>query len=59
MNYFDEDGFGSRHADALLNESYYSGIEDEPVQDVRGLMKEEEEEMTIRLAQLMYGIKIK
>ena len=31
MNIYNDDGFGSRLADAIMNESYYSGIEDEKI----------------------------
>ena len=58
MNIFDYDGFGSRKADELLNESYYSGIEEQPILDAKGLTKEEENNITLRLVELMFGKKV-
>ena len=57
MNIFDDDGFGSRKADEILNESYYSGIEEQPILDAKVLTKEEENEITLRLVELMFGKK--
>lgn len=59
MNIFDADGFGSRMADEILNESYYSGIEEEPIQDVKRLTREDEEAITLHLVELMFGKKVK
>lgn len=55
MNYFNDDAFGSRIADALMNESYYSGIEEVKRQDTRCLTKAEENAIIKRLAELMKG----
>lgn len=55
MNHFNDDAFGSRLADAIMNESYYSGIEDEKRQDTKGLTKAEENAIIKRLAELMKG----
>ena len=54
MNYLNDDGFGSRLADELINESYYSGISDEE-QDTKRLTKSEENAIIKRLAELMKG----
>ena len=58
MNIFDADGFGSRKADEIFNESYYSGIEEQPILDAKGLTKEEENAITLRLVELMFGKKV-
>ena len=55
MNYFNDDAFGSRLADAIINESYYSGIEEVNRQDTKGLTKAEENAIIKRLAELMKG----
>jgi hypothetical protein len=55
LNYLNDDAFGSRLADAIMNESYYSGIEDEKRQDTKGLTKAEENAIIKRLAELMKG----
>ena len=55
MSYFNNDGFGSRFADSIINESYYSGVEEEKKQDVKGLTKAEENAIVRRLAELMKG----
>ena len=55
MNYSNDDAFGSRLADAIINESYYSGIEEVNRQDTRGLTKAEENAIIKRLAELMKG----
>lgn len=54
MNYLNDDGFGSRVADSIMNESYYSGISDEE-QDTKRLTKSEENAIIKRLAELMKG----
>ena len=53
---YNEDGFGSRIADDLINESYYLGV-DEPVeQDHMKILSRSEENLIIkRIAQLMKG----
>lgn len=55
MNHFNDDAFGSRLADAIINESYYSGIEEVNRQDTKGLTKAEENAIIKRLAELMKG----
>lgn len=55
MNYLNDDGFGSRLADELINESYYSGIQDEDEHDTKRLTKSEENAIIKRLAELMKG----
>jgi hypothetical protein len=55
MNYLNDDGFGSRLADELINESYYSGISDEEQEDTKRLTKSEENAIIKRLAELMKG----
>ena len=55
MNYSNDDAFGSRLADAIMNESYYSGIEEVNRQDTKGLTKAEENAIIKRLAELMKG----
>lgn len=55
MNHFNDDAFGSRLADAIINESYYCGIEDEEKQDTKSLTKAEENAIIKRLAELMKG----
>ena len=55
MNYSNDDAFGSRLADAIINESYYSGIEEVNRQDTKGLTKAEENAIIKRLAELMKG----
>lgn len=55
MNIFDDDGFGSRKADEIFNESYYFGIEEQPILDAKGLTKEEENAITLRIVELMFG----
>ena len=54
MNYLNDDGFGSRLADSIMNESYYSGIPDEE-QDTKRLTKSEKNAIIKRLAELMKG----
>lgn len=54
MNYLNDDGFGSRLADSIINESYYSGLLDEE-QDTKRLTKSEENAIVKRLAELMKG----
>jgi hypothetical protein len=55
LNHFNDDAFGSRLADAIINESYYSGIEEVNRQDTKGLTKAEENAIIKRLAELMKG----
>ena len=55
MNHFNDDAFGSRLADAIMNESYYSGIDEDKKQYTKGLTKAEENAIVRRLAQLMKG----
>lgn len=55
MSYFHDDGFGSRFADNIINESYYSGFEDDKRQETKGLTKAEENAIIKRLAELMKG----
>ena len=54
MDYLNDDGFGSRLADSIMNESYYSGIPYEE-QDTKRLTKSEENAIVKRLAELMKG----
>ena len=53
---YNEDGFGSRIADDLINESYYLGV-DEPVEQdhMKILSRSEENKIINRIAQLMKG----
>ena len=53
MNYLNDDGFGSRFADDIINGSYYDGVEDEHEKDTKGLTKAEENAIINRLIQLM------
>jgi hypothetical protein len=55
LNYINDDAFGSRIADALMNESYYSGIDDEIKQETKGLTKAEETIIIKRIAEIMKG----
>ena len=55
MDYLNDDGFGSRMADKLINESYYSGIQEEEEHDMKRLSKSEENAIIKRLAELMKG----
>ena len=52
MSYFNEDGYGSRVADFLINESYYNGV-DYKEEDVKKLTKAEESAIINRLIKLM------
>ena len=52
MSYFSEDGYGSRIADAFINESYYSGV-DYKEEDVKKLTKAEESAIINKLIKLM------
>lgn len=56
MNYLNEDGFGSRIADDIINGSYYDGV-DEREQDTKRLTKAEEKAITNRIIELMTGRK--
>lgn len=54
---YNEDGFGSRIADNLMNESYYLGVDDEPEEheNMKILSRSEENLIIKRIAQLMKG----
>jgi hypothetical protein len=52
LSYFNEDGYGSRLADVLINESYYNGVEYKE-EDVKKLTKAEESAIINRLIKLM------
>lgn len=56
MNYLNEDGFGSRIADNIINGSYYDGVEEQE-QDTKRLTKAEEKAITNRIIELMTGKK--
>lgn len=56
MNYLNDDGFGSRIADNIINGSYYDGVE-EHEQDTKHLTKAEEKAITNRIIELMTGKK--
>ena len=56
MNYLNEDGFGSRIADVIINGSYYDGVEEQE-QDTKRLTKAEEKAITNRIIELMTGKK--
>ena len=52
MSYFNEDGYGSRVADFLINESYYNGV-DYKEEDTKKLTKAEETAIINKLVKLM------
>ena len=53
---YNEDGFGSRIADNLMNESYYLGIDEpEEHENMKILSRSEENLIIKRIAQLMKG----
>ena len=54
VNHFN-DAFGSRVADAIMNESYYSGIDEYQKQNTKSLTQAEENAIVRRLAELMKG----
>lgn len=56
MNYLNDDGFGSRIADSIINGSYYDGVEEQE-QDTKRLTKAEEKAITNRIIELMTGKK--
>ena len=56
MNYLNEDGFGYRIADNIINGSYYDGVEEQE-QDTKRLTKAEEKAITNRIIELMTGKK--
>ena len=55
MGFNNEEGFGSRFADDIINGSYYDGVEEEYTKETKGLTKAEENAIVRRLAQLMKG----
>ena len=58
MNYLNEDGFGSRIADNIINDSYYSDlIEEEHEHETTRLTKDEESVIVNRLIEPMTGKK--
>lgn len=58
MNYLNDDGFGSRLADHIINSSYYDSVLEEPEKDTKGLTKAEERAIEKRLVELMTGKKV-
>lgn len=56
MNYLNEDGFGSRIADDIINGSYYDGVEEQE-QETKRLTKAEEKAITNRIIELITGKK--
>lgn len=60
MSYFNDDGFGSRIADNIINESGFFDIgEEEKNDDMKRLSKREENAIVNRLIDLMTGRKRK
>lgn len=53
MNYLNDDGYGSRLADHIINGSYYDGVVEEPERETKGLTKAEENMIVKRLIELM------